>query len=311
MILRPTSSPAAFQHSRIGLGAGAYADPLITRRLAELYQQREAIEARFVPKGNYLDPEQSFTKITTSARSPLLAALEDLHLQFEAMRTWVTLVPAPDPKHQGHMIRVREGAEPEWYSELRQEHAYHRISIGKRLRRRALYKYSSLKVGKDGSRKSRMSKYGRPLTDRVVGYYRTEREDSRIRRSHITKMFEAVRDELRGVDPQRRSHDFSASIKSCLRQLVFQSAVRNDLDLALYYSDNVQSREALWQRSDEIVVEKGRAIEALNAEVTRVEQQYRRLPPKKVAIGNLSIDPEGTRLKRSRMPRLVRDDIPF
>jgi len=49
------------------------------------------------------------------APNVLRETLEMMYQELESMRQEVILVPAPRQNHQGHMVRVECGGNPEWY----------------------------------------------------------------------------------------------------------------------------------------------------------------------------------------------------
>lgn len=64
-----------------------------------------------------------------NAAFPFLQMLQEL----EGQRLTVILVPAPEPKHPGHCIRVAVEWNPSWYSDLVWQRTY--VPKGKRLER--------------------------------------------------------------------------------------------------------------------------------------------------------------------------------
>ncbi len=44
--------------------------------------------------------------------------IEDMLIELEASYFEVVLIPAPDPRHSGHMIRACQYANPKWYQEF-------------------------------------------------------------------------------------------------------------------------------------------------------------------------------------------------
>lgn len=64
-----------------------------------------------------------------SLLTPLKAMMQDLRMN----RLDVVKMPAPEPKHSGHGIRVVMNQNPEWYQELCSRHTVRRKNRRKRL----------------------------------------------------------------------------------------------------------------------------------------------------------------------------------
>lgn len=64
--------------------------------------------------------------------------------ELESRRLEVLLIPAPDPKFEGHKIRVAENSNPDWYQELYHSYRHFRRDRSKK----ALSRIKSLNDGK-------------------------------------------------------------------------------------------------------------------------------------------------------------------
>jgi hypothetical protein len=63
-------------------------------------------------------PEKPLSTLPVEIRVYYVEQADYLHDDLMNNRLTVTLIPAPDPRHTHHMIRVAVSHNPEWYSEL-------------------------------------------------------------------------------------------------------------------------------------------------------------------------------------------------
>lgn len=71
-------------------------------------------------------PEKPILELPYKLRKNFAGHAHSLHYELRTNRLTVVLVPAPEPKHIGHCIRVAVSHNPEWYSQFYWENPHFR-----------------------------------------------------------------------------------------------------------------------------------------------------------------------------------------
>ena len=77
-------------------------------------------------------PDQPTIDLPESIRGFYVEEADFLYQDLRANRLEVILVPAPEPKHCGHMIRAVANRNPDWYRELYSTHSHFRRDLSLR-----------------------------------------------------------------------------------------------------------------------------------------------------------------------------------